>query len=62
MALLETWRKLAYETEMNQNQATQFWGNYFNLEKEFMSRFFQHRTNLYQEQLKNLQRNLMLKF
>ena len=33
MALLETWRKLAYETEMNQNQATQFWGNYFNLEK-----------------------------
>ena len=34
MALLETWRKLAYETEMNQNQATQFWGNYFNLEKK----------------------------
>lgn len=33
MAVLETWRKLAYETEMNQNQATQFWGNYFNLEK-----------------------------
>ena len=33
MALLETWRKLAYETEMNQNQASQFWGNYFNLEK-----------------------------
>ena len=27
MALLETWRKLAYETEMNQNQATQFWGS-----------------------------------
>lgn len=33
MALLETWRKLAYETEMNQKQATDFWGTYFNLEK-----------------------------
>ncbi len=33
MALLETWRKLAYETEMDQNQASAFWGNYFNLEK-----------------------------
>ena len=33
MALLETWRKLAYETEMNQKQAAEFWGNYFNLEK-----------------------------
>lgn len=33
MALLETWRKLAYETEMDQNQATAFWGNYFEYEK-----------------------------
>ncbi len=33
MTLLETWRNLAYETEMNQKQATEFWGNYFNLEK-----------------------------
>jgi hypothetical protein len=33
MALLETWRKLAYETEMDQNQASAFWGNYFGLEK-----------------------------
>ena len=33
MALLETWRKLAYETEMDQKQASEFWGNYFNLEK-----------------------------
>lgn len=33
MALLETWRKLAYETEMDQMQATAFWGNYFELEK-----------------------------
>ena len=33
MALLETWRNLAYETEMNQQQANQFWGTYFNLEK-----------------------------
>lgn len=33
MALLETWRKLAYETEMNQKQAADFWGTYFNLEK-----------------------------
>ena len=31
--LLETWRGLAYESEMNQQQATQFWGTYFNLEK-----------------------------
>ena len=33
MALLETWRKLAYETEMNQKQASEFWGGYFQLEK-----------------------------
>ncbi len=33
MALLETWRKLAYETEMNQQQASEFWGGYFQLEK-----------------------------
>ena len=33
MALLETWRKLAYETEMNNQQASQFWGSYFNQEK-----------------------------
>ncbi len=33
MALLETWRKLAYETEMTQKQAADFWGTYFNLEK-----------------------------
>lgn len=33
MALLDTWRNLAYETEMDQKQATAFWGNYFELEK-----------------------------
>lgn len=33
MTLLEQWRKLAYETEMNQKQASLFWGNYFNQEK-----------------------------
>ena len=33
MTLLETWRNLAYETEMNKNQAAEFWGGYFNLEK-----------------------------
>lgn len=33
MTLLETWRKLAYETEMNQKQAQEFWGGYFQLEK-----------------------------
>lgn len=33
MALLETWRNLAYETEMDQNQANQFWGAYFQQEK-----------------------------
>ncbi|MDD3238878.1 MAG: SEC-C metal-binding domain-containing protein [Lachnospira sp.] len=33
MALLETWRNLAYETEMDQKQATEFWGAYFQQEK-----------------------------
>lgn len=33
MTLLETWRNLAYETEMNEKQATEFWGTYFNIEK-----------------------------
>jgi hypothetical protein len=33
MALLETWRKLAYETEMDQKQAATFWGTYFEQEK-----------------------------
>lgn len=41
MALLETWRKLAYETEMDQKNASEFWGSYFNQEKLFMSRFSQ---------------------
>ena len=39
MALLETWRKLAYETEMDQKNASEFWGSYFNQEKQFMNRF-----------------------
>lgn len=50
MALLETWRKLAYETEMNQNQATEFWNSYFVQEKQFMSRFLQHRMHRYPAQ------------
>ena len=33
MALLENWRQLAYETEMNQQQASEFWGGYFQIEK-----------------------------
>lgn len=33
MALLETWRKLAYETEMDQKQAADFWNSYFIQEK-----------------------------
>lgn len=33
MALLEQWRKAAYETEMDNKQAKMFWANYFNLEK-----------------------------
>jgi hypothetical protein len=33
MTLLETWRKQAYETEMDNKQAQMFWANYFNLEK-----------------------------
>ena len=33
MSLLETWRNLAYETEMNDKQASEFWGGYFNLEQ-----------------------------
>lgn len=33
MALLDTWRQLAYQTEMNQKQAEEFWGTYFNFEK-----------------------------
>jgi len=33
MALLDTWRQLAYQTDMNQKQAGEFWGTYFNLEK-----------------------------
>ncbi|MCI8505927.1 MAG: SEC-C domain-containing protein [Lachnospiraceae bacterium] len=33
MALLEQWRKMAYETQMSSQQSNYFWGNYFNLEK-----------------------------
>ena len=33
MTLLETWRKQAYEVEMDNRQAQMFWANYFNLEK-----------------------------
>lgn len=33
MTLLEQWRNLAYETQMNQKQASVFWGSYFNQEK-----------------------------
>ena len=33
MTLLEQWRNMAYETEMNQQQASVFWGSYFNQEK-----------------------------
>ena len=33
MSLLESWRKLAYETEMNEKQASEFWGKYFKLEQ-----------------------------
>ena len=33
MSLLETWRNLAYEQEMNEKQYQMFWGTYFNYEK-----------------------------
>ena len=33
MSLHESWRKLAYETEMNEKEANEFWGGYFNLEQ-----------------------------
>ena len=33
MALLEQWRKMAYETQMSSQQSNYIWGNYFNLEK-----------------------------
>ena len=33
MALLEQWRKMAYETQMSTQQSNYVWGNYFNLEK-----------------------------
>lgn len=41
MALLETWRKLAYETEMNQQQATDFWNSYFIQEKGIYEQILQ---------------------
>lgn len=33
MSLLENWRNMAYETEMNNQQANKFWGTYFTLEQ-----------------------------
>ena len=33
MALLENWRKDAYEAERDQKQTTLFWGTYFEVEK-----------------------------
>ena len=33
MALLEQWRKMAYETQMSTQQSNYFWAKYFNLEK-----------------------------
>lgn len=35
MSLLETWRKIAYETQRDQRNDQLFWGSYFNQEKEF---------------------------
>lgn len=34
MALLETWRKKAYDQNADQQQLQMFWANYFKLEKE----------------------------
>ena len=34
MALLETWRKKAYDQNADKQQLQMFWANYFNLEKE----------------------------
>lgn len=33
MALLETWRKMAYDEKADQRKLQMFWANYFNLEK-----------------------------
>ena len=33
MALLEQWRKMAYETQMSKQQSDYFWGRYFDQEK-----------------------------
>ena len=33
MALLDTWRNLAYETEMDEKNAADFWNGYFTQEK-----------------------------
>ena len=34
MALLETWRNMAYDQNQDQQKLQMFWGTYFNLEKE----------------------------
>ena len=48
MALLDTWRNLAYQTEMDNKTANEFWGSYFTQEKAIY------------EQIKELLKNLLI--
>ena len=43
MALLDTWRNLAYQTEMDNKTANEFWGAILHRKRLYMSRFLQIR-------------------
>ena len=51
MALLETWRKLAYETEMDQKNASEFWGSYFNQEKAIYEQILADSDNVSEQNI-----------
>ncbi len=54
MTLLETWRHAAYETEMNQQQANQFWGTYFAKEKAVYEQILNDTREVVQGTVKEL--------
>lgn len=54
MALLEQWRSVAYNEQANQNELQQFWGAYFNQEKEIYAQLLKNPDEVVKGTVKEL--------
>ena len=62
MALLDDWRKVAYNENTNKGELQKFWQDYFLQEKEIYAEILKTPDTVVREQSRNLPRNSALIF